>query len=83
MDLVSKALSSLKQALVSATTGSVLGLDIGTSTVKVVQLRKEKEWAVLETYGEMALAPYMKMEVGRAVKLPKEKLSEAIKDLLK
>jgi len=83
MDLVSKALSSLKQALAFARTGSVLGLDIGTSTVKVVQLRKEKEWAVLETYGEMALAPYMKMEVGRAVKLPKEKLAEAIKDLLK
>lgn len=83
MDFVSKVFSSLKQALVSVRTGSVLGLDIGTSTIKVVQLRKEKEWAVLETYGELALAPYMNLEVGRAVKLPKEKLVEAIKDLLK
>src|SRR3989338_10448549 len=34
---------------------SVLGLDIGSSFVKLVQLRKEQERAILETYGEIAL----------------------------
>lgn len=62
---------------------SVLGVDIGSSSAKVVQLRKERGRAVLETYGELALGPYGGVEVGRAVKLPPEKVAEAIKDLLK
>ena len=38
--------------------GQAIGLDIGTSSVKVVQLRKEKDKIVLDTYGEVALGPY-------------------------
>ena len=37
---------------------SVLGVDIGSSSLKVVQLRKERGQAVLETYGELSLGPY-------------------------
>ena len=33
---------------------SVLGIDIGSSSVKVVQLRKKAGQAILETYGELA-----------------------------
>ena len=36
---------------------SVLGVDIGSSSLKVVQLRKEHGQAVLETYGELPLGP--------------------------
>jgi hypothetical protein len=36
---------------------SVLGIDIGTSSVKVVQLRRERGRVVLETYGAIALGP--------------------------
>ena len=43
---------------------SVLGVDIGSSSLKVVQLHKEHGEAVLETYGELALGPYGGSEVG-------------------
>lgn len=62
---------------------SVLGIDIGSSAIKIVQLRKTKGAAVLETYGEIALGPYTDLEVGRATNLPAEKLAEALKDLIR
>jgi type IV pilus assembly protein PilM len=62
---------------------SVLGIDIGSSSIKVVQLRKKAGKAVLETYGELALGPYAGVEIGRATQLPNEKIIEALRDLLK
>lgn len=62
---------------------SVLGIDIGTSAIKVVQLRKEKERAVLETYGEIATGLYVNLKVGQAAKLSEESVVTALKDLLK
>ena len=62
---------------------SVLGIDIGSSAVKVVQIKKKRGKAVLETYGELALGPYAGIEVGRAVALPPEKRIEAIVDILR
>lgn len=60
-----------------------LGLDIGTSSVKVVQLRKEKSRIILDTYGEVALGPYGGLKIGQSVHLGEEKLIEAIQDLFK
>lgn len=62
---------------------SVLGVDIGTSSLKVVQLRKEHGQAVLETYGELALGPYSGGEVGQATNLSAEQITETLKDLLR
>ncbi|MCK9352005.1 MAG: type IV pilus assembly protein PilM [Candidatus Paceibacterota bacterium] len=62
---------------------SVVGLDIGSSTIKVVQLRKEQGRAVLETYGELAIGPYGGLDVGRATNLPADKIVEAVKDLFR
>jgi len=62
---------------------SVLGIDIGSSAVKIVQIKKKHGKAVLETYGELALGPYAGVEVGRAVSLQSGKTIEAIKDLLR
>jgi type IV pilus assembly protein PilM len=62
---------------------SVLGVDIGSSAVKVVQIKKKRGRAVLETYGELSLGPYAATEVGRAVSLPAAKMIEAVKDLLR
>ncbi len=61
----------------------VIGLDIGSSSVKVVQLRKDKGQAILETYGEIALGPYRGLSVGQATMLPPEKLTEVIRDLFR
>ncbi|MFM2330878.1 MAG: hypothetical protein RLZZ26_385 [Candidatus Parcubacteria bacterium] len=62
---------------------SVLGVDIGSSSLKVVQIRKEKGKAVLETYGELALGPYGGGEVGQATNLSAEKITETLRDLLR
>ena len=62
---------------------SVLGIDIGSSSIKVVQLRKKGGRAVLETYGELALGPYSQVEVGRATNMSQEKLGQALGDLLR
>ncbi|MEK7575212.1 MAG: type IV pilus assembly protein PilM [Patescibacteria group bacterium] len=62
---------------------SVLGIDIGSSSIKVVQLRKRSGQAILETYGELALGPYAGFEIGRATHLAADKLSEALNDLLR
>lgn len=62
---------------------SIVGIDIGSSSLKVVQLRREGGTAVLETYGEIALGPYAGGQVGQATNLPAEKIAETLKDLLK
>lgn len=60
-----------------------LGVDVGTSSIKVAQLRKERERAILETYGEISLASYGGVDVGRAAILNSGKLKEAISDITK
>ncbi len=81
------SLGSLAQTLTSALKGkgdaSVIGVDIGASSAKVVQLRSAHGAAILETYGEIALGPYNKEAIGKAVKLTPEAISEAINDLIK
>lgn len=62
---------------------SVIGIDIGSSSLKVVQLRREGETAVLETYGELSLGPYAGGEVGQATNLPADKIAETLRDLLR
>ena len=64
-----------------ASSGAVVGLDIGSSFIKVVQLHKKNNKAFLDTYGEIALGPLAGLEVGQATNLPVDKLVEAINDL--
>lgn len=73
-----KLFSSLK-----STDGSVVGVDIGTSSIKVVQLRASRGVAVLETYGEIALGPYAQNPIGKTVRVSAEKIAEALTDLMK
>jgi len=62
---------------------SVIGVDIGSSAIKVVQLRRERGRVILETYGAIALGPYAGVEVGRATALGAEKITEALKDVIR
>lgn len=62
---------------------SVIGIDFGSSAIKIVQLKKKGGRAVLETYGELALGPYAGIEIGRATNLPIEKRIEALRDLVR
>ncbi|MFA6095462.1 MAG: type IV pilus assembly protein PilM [Candidatus Paceibacterota bacterium] len=76
-------LSSFFGGLLKKQSPSVLGIDIGSSSIKVVQLKKQGGKAVLETYGELALGPYAGVEIGRATNLPQEKVIEALRDVLR
>ena len=62
---------------------SALGIDIGSSSIKVVQLRKKRGKAVLETYGALSLGPYGKVEIGKAVSLSVEDIMKALNDTMK
>ncbi|MBI5140314.1 MAG: type IV pilus assembly protein PilM [Candidatus Vogelbacteria bacterium] len=62
---------------------SVVGIDIGSSSIKAVQIRKEAGRPVLETYGELATGPYKGVQVGQAAILTVDKLVEALGDLFR
>jgi len=62
---------------------SVIGVDIGSSAIKVVQLRRKQGVAVLETYGEIALGPYGQKAIGQAVGLPTDKIVQALVDVMR
>jgi type IV pilus assembly protein PilM len=62
---------------------SVLGIDIGSSAIKIVQIKRKHGRAVLQTYGELALGPYAGMEIGQSAVLQADKVIEAIKDVLR
>jgi type IV pilus assembly protein PilM len=62
---------------------SAVGIDIGSSAIKVVEIKKRGGKAVLETYGSIALGSYAEVDVGRVTNLPIEKTVEALKEVLK
>lgn len=76
-------LDSLKKAFSTGHKGSVLGIDIGSSSIKVVLVEKVQEKVVLKNYGEIALGPRAGVAAGQATNLPPEKIAEALRDLLK
>ncbi len=62
---------------------SVVGIDIGSSAIKVVEIKKKAGKAVLETYGSITLGSYAEVDTGRVTNLPIEKTVEALKEVLK
>jgi len=76
-------LDSIKGIFSHEHKGMTLGIDIGSSSIKVVLLEKVNEKAVLRNYGEISLGPRAGFASGQATNLPPEKVAEALKDLLK
>jgi type IV pilus assembly protein PilM len=74
---------SLASVFHKDTIDSVLGIDIGSSSIKVVQLKKNGGKAVLETYGALSLGPYAETDIGALTNLPTDVLSKALIDVLK
>ena len=64
---------------------SVIGIDVGSSSVKIVQLRKKGGVAVLETYGSLAIGPYADTEtdIGKHVNTTEEIIQTVIDVLRK
>ena len=63
--------------------GGAVGIDVGSSSIKVVEIKKKGGRAVLETYGAIALGPYAELEAGRVTNLPVDKLSTALGEVVK
>lgn len=62
----------------------VVGIDIGTSAIKVVELKKQSGRAKLNTYGALALGQYVEDgRVGQVVNLDADTISRALVDVLK
>lgn len=83
VNFFSKILGSATSALGSVSSDSAVGIDIGSSFIKIVEVRKKGGKAVLETYGAIALGPYADTDVGRVTNLPVDKISEGLKELMK
>jgi type IV pilus assembly protein PilM len=62
---------------------SVIGIDVGSSSLKIVQLKRKHGRAVLETYGAISLGPYSGLSVGQVTNLQPNKIAEALKDLIR
>jgi len=60
-----------------------LGIDIGSSSIKVVQLKKKGGKAILETYGVLALGPYGSTDIGAVTNLGPEEVAKALMDVIK
>ena len=62
---------------------SAIGIDIGSSAIKVVEIKRRGGKAVLETYGAITLGPYADLDEGRVTNLSVEKIAGALKEVLK
>jgi type IV pilus assembly protein PilM len=82
--IIEEGLASLKSSFGSKGDKSqALGVDIGSSSIKIVQLKKKAGRAVLETYGVISLGPYGGANVGALTSLKTEDISRALTDVMK
>lgn len=63
--------------------GSAIGVDIGSSSIKIVQLKNENGIAVLETYGAVSFGSYVQNSyLGQSVNPTHDQTISAINDLI-
>ena len=71
-------------SLFSGGRAAAVGIDIGSSSVKIVQIHKEKGAAVLDTYGSLAIGPYVEnAEIGQYTNASEEVLHTVLTALIK
>lgn len=80
---LSKLTSLIKKKDAGDTKDGVVGVDIGSSSIKVVQLKMKGNTPTLVTYGELQLGPYGGAEIGRGTNLPVGKTTEALVDIVR
>lgn len=82
--IISEGLNNLSSIFSSKKAeDEALGVDIGSSAIKVVQLKKKGGKAILETYGVLSLGPYGGGDVGISTNLKTDDLSKALIDVMK
>lgn len=62
---------------------TTVGIDIGSASVKVVEIEETPETVMLRTYGELQLGPYDTKSLGETVMLGEQKTVEAVTDVLR
>lgn len=62
---------------------SAVGIDIGSGTVKVVELERTEDGPVLKTYGEIQIAPYVDAPVGTTVNFAADILEKVVVDVFR
>lgn len=76
-------LESIKKVFAGKHKGALLGIDIGSASIKIVLLAKTEEKVSLMNYGEVVLGPRAGVAAGQATSLSPEKIAEALRDILK
>jgi type IV pilus assembly protein PilM len=79
IDLLTKVSTPARSARASR----VVGIDIGTTSVKVVELEDRDGVITLTTYGELQLGPYAEKPVGQIAALTNSSERQAIVDILR
>lgn len=67
----------------SSTSPTTVGIDIGSASVKVVEIEETPRTVMLRTYGELQLGPYAEKPLGEIVSLSQEKRTEAVTDVIR
>lgn len=83
MALINKLGKLLQTDSIANSSHGVVGIDVGASSLKMVQLKMGEHTVAVETYGEIQLAPYAGEDLGKSVKLEGQRLSEALVDLVR
>lgn len=78
-----KFFSFLNKTAPNARPDRVVGIDFGSSSIKVVEIKLDNEVLTLSTYGELQLGPYAQTNLGSAVELLVPKQVEAVVDIMR
>ena len=73
----------LKSANVAAAPTAVIGIDVGSSAIKIVELEERNEVLTLLTYGEVQLGPYAEEALGSVAKLTPKQQQAALVDVIR
>jgi len=65
------------------TSSTTVGIDIGSASVKVVEIEETPRTIILRTYGELQLGPYDAKSLGEIVSLTNQKKIEAVTDVIR
>ncbi|MCA9359658.1 pilus assembly protein PilM [Candidatus Kaiserbacteria bacterium] len=81
MSLFGNIISSVKAG--SQSSNGVVGIDIGSSSIKVIELHEQKGVITLATYGEIQLGPYVGKSNGESVSLEAKQEQVALVDVIR
>ncbi len=62
---------------------TMIGIDIGSASVKVVEIEETPRTIMLRTYGELQLGPYADKALGEVTDLPGSKRVEVVTDVMR